>query len=67
MHIPRVLSPALISVDDVRQVSDGNPVTASPENDWLPTCCAGENKPYVVHVLYVSDNNTLISTQFTCA
>ena len=45
MHIPRVLSPALIPVDVVRQVSDGNPVTASPESGWLPTCCAGENKP----------------------
>ena len=49
MHIPRVLSPVLIPVDVVRQV----PVTAVPENGWLPTC-AGENKQlhlYVVHIL----------------
>ena len=41
MHIPRVLSPALIPADVVRQVSDSNPVTASPDNGT----CAGENKP----------------------
>ena len=57
MHIPRVLSPALIPVDVVRQVSDSNPVTASPESGWLATCCAGEN--YVVHVLLIFANTIL--------
>ena len=57
MHIPRVLSPVLIPVDVVRQVSDGNPVTASSENGWLATCCVGEKKThYAVHVSYVFDN-----------
>ena len=42
-YIPRVLSPALISVDIVGLVSNGNVVAAASEIGWLLSCCAGEN------------------------
>ena len=58
-YIPRVLSPALISVDVVGLVSNGNSVAAAPENGWLLSCCAGDNNYMCVHVLYVCASNQL--------
>ena len=58
MHIPRVLSPVLIPVDVVRQVS----VTAVPENGWLPTC-AEENKQLCSTC---TDYALIANTNFAC-
>ena len=43
-YIPRVLSPALISVDVVGLVSSDNGTAAAPENGWLLSCFAGDNR-----------------------
>ena len=43
-YIPRVLSPVHISVDVVELVSNGSGIAAAPENGWLLSCFAGDNR-----------------------
>ena len=47
-YIPRVLLPALISVDIVELVSNGNGIAVAPENGWLLSCCAGDNRKLTI-------------------